>query len=305
LFGACVLSWRQSSGAEILYTRRDAIFDGAHPIAGGIPICFPIFGPPDAIANANVDAKGDGDVDGRKKMKQHGFARGMSWSVASTSADWNPDDRDPSIELTLHPTEETLQMWPHRFEINYAITLHRETLQTDLRVVNKNNPHIANTSENTAHMGKIRKSFTFTAALHGYFEVASVSRAGVLGLGGRPYLDKTLGDNPATPVRVEPQGREEDVAWLSFVPSAAVDRIYPHTQGCDVVLDVGTGAGVRVASMQGWEDTVVWNPGPQGMPDQFDNFACVENAVATEQSAVTLAPGMSWRARTEFQVIDL
>ena len=41
LFGACVTSWKQPTGDEILYMRPDAVFDKSKPIAGGIPICFP------------------------------------------------------------------------------------------------------------------------------------------------------------------------------------------------------------------------------------------------------------------------
>lgn len=47
------------------------------PISGGIPHCFPQFGPGD--------------------MQQHGFARNLDWSIASTSADLQPDDRDPQV----------------------------------------------------------------------------------------------------------------------------------------------------------------------------------------------------------------
>ena len=81
LYGACCTSWRQASGDEVLYVRPDAKFDMTKAISGGIPICFPQFGP--------------------GEMKQHGFARDSLWRVASTSADYNPDDRDPCVELVL------------------------------------------------------------------------------------------------------------------------------------------------------------------------------------------------------------
>jgi hypothetical protein len=32
-------------------------------------------------------------------IQQHGFARNLEWGVASTSADYNPDDKDPEVEL--------------------------------------------------------------------------------------------------------------------------------------------------------------------------------------------------------------
>lgn len=47
------------------------------PISGGIPHCFPQFGP--------------------GELQQHGFARNLSWTIASTSADLQPDERDPQV----------------------------------------------------------------------------------------------------------------------------------------------------------------------------------------------------------------
>ena len=45
--------------------RPDAKMDGSKPISGGVPFCFPQFGP--------------------GEMQQHGFARNLEWEVAETS----------------------------------------------------------------------------------------------------------------------------------------------------------------------------------------------------------------------------
>lgn len=67
---------------SLLKTRPpNAQFDKSKPISGGIPHCFPQFGP--------------------GEMQQHGFARNLDWEVASTSADVNPDDPEPCVELVL------------------------------------------------------------------------------------------------------------------------------------------------------------------------------------------------------------
>ena len=71
----------------------DAKFDKSKPISGGIPHCFPVFGPAPA------------------PMTQHGFARQSDWTVASTSADQQPDERDPEVELVLEDNEYTRGMW--------------------------------------------------------------------------------------------------------------------------------------------------------------------------------------------------
>ncbi len=110
LYGANILSWKQASGDEVLYVRPDAKFDKTKAISGGIPICFPQFGPGD--------------------LRQHGFARDAEWSVGATSADYNPDDKDPCVELILEDGELSRECgFPHPFRVSYSVTLHRETLQ--------------------------------------------------------------------------------------------------------------------------------------------------------------------------------
>lgn len=91
LYGACISSWQQANGSEVLYMRPDAVFDKSKPISGGVPLCFPQFGP--------------------GAIQQHGFARNSDWMVASTSADPQPDDRDPEVEFVLADNEYTRAMW--------------------------------------------------------------------------------------------------------------------------------------------------------------------------------------------------
>jgi glucose-6-phosphate 1-epimerase len=147
LFGGCITSWKQPSGDEVLYIRPDAVFDKSKPISGGIPHCFPQFGP--------------------GAMQQHGFARNLDWELAATSADPQPDDRDPEVQLILTDNDYTRGMWPHSFKVAYSIALHGEILRTDMRVMN--------TGDST---------FDFTAALHTYLEVAGIESAKVTGLKG-------------------------------------------------------------------------------------------------------------------------
>jgi Aldose 1-epimerase len=77
------------------------------------------------------------------------------------------------VELVLTDSEYTRKMWPHKFKAVYSVHLHGENLHTDLRIINEGD-----------------KPFTFTAALHSYFEVADIGKAKVHGLKGLAYLDK-------------------------------------------------------------------------------------------------------------------
>ena len=107
LFGGCVTSYSKG-GVELLAHRRDSKLDGATPISGGIPFCFPQFG-----AGA---------------LQQHGFARNLVWELASTVC-----GEEPSVVLRLCESDYTLAMWPHAFECTYTVTLKPDRLATAFR----------------------------------------------------------------------------------------------------------------------------------------------------------------------------
>lgn len=254
LFGGVITSWKQPSGDEVLYVRPDAVFDKSKPISGGVPHCFPQFGP--------------------GAMQQHGFARNLDWEIGSTSADPQPDDRDPEVVLVLTDSDYTRKMWPHAFKVVYSISLHGESLRTDMRVINNGD-----------------QPFDFTAALHTYIEVADVNKANVKGLKGLTYLDKTVNAN-------NPPKKVEERDSINF--TGPVDSVYLKAKDY-VELDVGTGAAVAISS-NNWGDVVVWSPWT-AMPDCYKEFVCVENAQFS--SAPTVQPGDSWRAQMEMNVNDL
>ena len=110
LFGACVTSYTKA-GSETLAHRLDSVMDGSKPISGGIPFCFPQFGP--------------------GALQQHGFARNVHWTLASLT-----DGAEPSATLELTQGEYTLGMWPHAFACTYTVTLKPDRLATEFRVHN-------------------------------------------------------------------------------------------------------------------------------------------------------------------------
>lgn len=254
LFGGAVISWKQASGDEVLYVRPDAVFDKSKPISGGIPHCFPQFGP--------------------GAIQQHGFARNLDWAIGSTSADFQPDERDPEVELVLTENDYTSKMWPHKFKAVYSVSLHGEQLRTDLRVINTDD-----------------SPFDFTAALHSYFEVLHVKQAKVTGLKGLTYLDKVK--DPKNPTELK-ESRDK----VTF--SGPVDSVYKDAPE-HIELEVGTGAAIAMDAT-GWSDAVVWSPWT-AMPDCYEKFVCVENAKFS--NAVVLQPGQDWRATVNFSVVDV
>ncbi|KAK3242333.1 hypothetical protein CYMTET_47952 [Cymbomonas tetramitiformis] len=207
LYGACVTSWTQPHGSEVLFMRPDAVFDGEKPISGGIPLCFPQFGP--------------------GVMQQHGFARNSMWDIISTSADVNPDYPEPAVTLKLSDNEYTRSMWDHSFEALYEVTLRRGGLQTQLRV--------QNTGSDT---------LDFTAALHSYIGVLDSASPSVVvkGMKGKEYLDKV--PDPNNPER-KVEDRESvtfghglvDSVYLDTDPEALLDV----GTGCMVAIENTTG----------------------------------------------------------------
>jgi len=105
-FGATVASYKAPH--EVLFCRPDAKFDGSKPISGGIPHCFPQFGP--------------------GEIQQHGFARNLVWKVVSKS------DKDITLELT--DNAETMAMWPNKFQALYKVTLADAKLNCEMTVKN-------------------------------------------------------------------------------------------------------------------------------------------------------------------------
>jgi glucose-6-phosphate 1-epimerase len=149
--GAQVLEFQAVGKKPLLWLSEAAAYQPGRAIRGGIPLCFPWFGPaPDAAGPA------------------HGFARLLDWQLAEADA------RPEALHLLfrLGASAATQALWPHEFEATLAMTLGR-VLQLQLAV--------ANTGSD---------AFSFTFAFHSYFPVSDIRRAQVDGLDGTPWLDQ-------------------------------------------------------------------------------------------------------------------
>ncbi|KAG8462551.1 hypothetical protein KFE25_010376 [Diacronema lutheri] len=237
-FGGCVTSYTHA-GVETLKVRPDAKMDGSKPISGGIPHCFPQFGP--------------------GAIQQHGFARNLEWEVRSTDA-----GAEPSVCLRLADSPKTRDMWPYPFEAIYTVTLASDRLKTSLEVKNTG-----------------AEPFTFTAALHSYFDISAVANLKIEGnFKGSQYIDKTA-KPPA----------ELTAASDTITISKETDSVYKGVSGELKLVDSGKGTQLAIECKQGWRDTVIWNPyGDQGMG--YDSFVCAEAALAA--FPFTLQPNVVW-----------
>ncbi|MBA0770097.1 hypothetical protein Gotri_018771 [Gossypium trilobum] len=200
LFGGCITSWKVPSGRDLLFVRPDAVFDKKKPISGGIPHCFPQFGP--------------------GLMQQHGFARNMDWSlVESENVEGNLN-----VTLELKDSPYSRAMWDFGFQARYKVryrllasmgrvVLNTKSLSTELKVTNTDN-----------------KPFTFSTALHSYFR-ASITGVSVKGLKGCKTLNKD--PDPKNPI----EGREERdaITFPGFVDCIYLDA--PNEVHLDNGLD--------------------------------------------------------------------
>ena len=158
LQGAHLTHWQPSGTRPVLFLSERAELAPGKAIRGGIPLCFPWFGP-------RSEGLGQGSGGG-----QHGFAR--------TSNDWQLSfaalaGEDLHLTFTLAPTDLSRSLGFDNFRVVYELVLGR-TLTLRFTV--------ANTGQ---------QPLRFEEALHTYFHVEDVRTTPVKGLESATYLDKT------------------------------------------------------------------------------------------------------------------
>lgn len=247
LHGAHVTHYQPKGQPPVLFLSRQSHFAAGKAIRGGIPVIFPWFGP----------RAGD------PAAPMHGFARTAEWSVKEIK----PRCEAVGVTLALTGSDATRRWLPNEFELLCTICV-GSSLEVSLEVCNRS-----------------ASAFTFEEALHTYLSVGDVRQAGIEGLDGRTFIDKTAAMARARqsgPVRIE---RE-------------TDRVYVDTVDDVSAADPINGRRLVVAKT-GSRTTVVWNPWvekAQAMADLGDDewprMLCIETANAAE-NAVTLAPGQS------------
>jgi D-hexose-6-phosphate mutarotase len=156
LHGAQVLAFAPRGDRDWLWVSDKALFQVGKALRGGIPICFPWFGP----------------RAGRGDLPAHGFARTRLWHLSRVEA---LDSRRVRAELELASDPGTLRLFPHAFTARLAVTV-GDALELAFEV--------ANTGD---------APFAFEVALHTYFAVSAAEAVAVGGLSGCDYADKVAG----------------------------------------------------------------------------------------------------------------
>lgn len=96
LQGAHLLSWKPNGEEEVLWLSNNTPFKTGVALRGGVPICWPWFGPA-----------------AQKGLPSHGFARNLPWTLKAH----NEDDNGVVLTFELQSNAETRQLWPHDFTL--------------------------------------------------------------------------------------------------------------------------------------------------------------------------------------------
>lgn len=150
--GAQLLEFQATGRKPLLWLSPAAAFATGKAIRGGIPLCFPWFGPHPQDPGKPA----------------HGFARTRAWTLSAVEAAGDA----LLLTFSLEADAATRALWPHDFILRLVMTLGRNaSLQL----------HVANTG---------LTDFRFGFALHSYFPVGDVRRTRIDGLDGVEYIDQ-------------------------------------------------------------------------------------------------------------------
>ncbi|KAF2760332.1 galactose mutarotase-like protein [Pseudovirgaria hyperparasitica] len=268
LYGATVTSWKNADGSDNMWLSEKASLDGSKPVRGGIPVVFPVFGPPPSDHATS-------------SLPQHGFARNSRWEYLGKSTSESPPGAtaagDGGVKLDFglsnaNLSDEFKKAWPHEFGLVYSVTLTKIGLHTSLNVRNEGSG-----------------TFEFQVLLHTYLRIADISKTSITGLMDVSYTDKVLNATTHT----------ESNASLSI--SGEVDRVYASIPQDTTSVLIDNKPRFDVVR-DNFPDTVIWNPSKEkaaGMKDfapadGWKNMICVE--VGHVNSWVKLEGGEGWEA---------
>jgi glucose-6-phosphate 1-epimerase len=157
LYAAQVLAYQPNDAKDgLLFLSERAYYADGKAIKGGVPLCWPWFGP---------DPKG-------LSRPAHGFARNSKWELLETGTTATGATR---LLLGLQLNDKTRALWQGEIEARLEIVV-GATLMLRLHTYNHGT-----------------EAIELSQALHTYFKVGDISMATVSGLEGKTYIDKVDG----------------------------------------------------------------------------------------------------------------
>jgi len=187
LYGAQVLTYKPKGQQDVLWMSEKSLFEAGKAIRGGIPVCFPWFGPH--------------PKDNQKPM--HGFARLLTWKVSGTTVLANGA---AELRLSLVDSLATKAIWPFSFRAEMIISI-GACLEVTLQYANTGN-----------------ETFVCSNALHSYFQVSNINNISVNGLSGTNYYvgaDKESLTKQTDPLLIVQN--EENRRYIDHVADCIID----------------------------------------------------------------------------------
>jgi glucose-6-phosphate 1-epimerase len=152
LYGAQIMSYVPAGQMDILWMSNHSLFENGKAIRGGVPICFPWFGP--HLSD--------------KSKPQHGFARLQEWNVIAIN---EVEDGTVIVSLSLQESAFSLELWPYSFKAMAEFSIGK-ILEIKLTVTNTG-----------------KESFEYSDALHTYFNISDISAINIDGLQNASYYE--------------------------------------------------------------------------------------------------------------------
>ncbi|MFG6412791.1 D-hexose-6-phosphate mutarotase [Roseateles sp. DC23W] len=206
----------------------------------------------------------------RGPLPKHGFARTLPWKLVQQE-----QGKDDALAvLRLRDSDATRAIWPHAFELELSVRVGGRSIDIELACDNTGDAPLQ-----------------FTAALHTYLRVADLDAVSVEGLAGLRYFDS---------IKQAEALQRMDLLLTGEKGVRDLDRIYFGVK--ERPLLVAEDRRQVIVRQQGFEDAVIWNPGPERCakladmpPEGWSEMLCVEAACVGRP--VELPAGESWVGR--------
>ena len=238
LHGAHVTHWQPAGQQPVIFLSENSDFAPGKAIRGGVPICFPWFGP-----------RSDGQAG-----PSHGFARIQDWDLVFAALVPGADGDQVYMTFALYPNELSRSLGFDTVRAAYEVIVGK-TLTMRLT---------------TANSGA--ESLKFEEALHAYFAVKDVRTTALTGLESALFRDKTDGmkekTTPAGPLRLT---TETDRVFPENTASVQI-----HDEGNGRVITVEKTNSATTVVWNPWSEQAMKLA--DLADDAWPDFVCVETA---------------------------
>ncbi len=253
--GGLITEWR-CKGREVIYFDRERFLDLKKSIRGGIPILFPICG--NLVFDDSISS------DWLINLKQHGFARDMSWELDVL-------DDSCGVKLTLFDNEFTRSVYPFEFYIQMEVRLILNSIRLSITIRNN---------------GSIPMPYNF--GLHPYFSINDLSNVDFYGL-PKTCIDHNLKLEVETCKQLNLLEQGVDMICGPLGPVTLIDR--------------SSNIRVKMDHKYPMDMTVIWTDPPRKMVC-LEPWTSPRQSLINGTRRLHLEPGIEQNLFCEYTVLD-